>query len=139
MKLARSGGEEPKIDLTSLIDVVFLLLIFFMVTTTFVPDAGLRLLLPEAQSETQPPPSRPLEIAIDAGDVIYIGGETVSQAPAPLRARLSALAGSDFERGIRIRADGRASHQAVIAVMDAASALGFERVDIVTRPLEPGS
>lgn len=136
MKLARTGGEEPQINLTSLIDVVFLLLIFFMVTTTFVPDAGLRLLLPEAQSETQPPPNRPLEIAIDAGDTIYVGGETVSQAPAPLRARLSAAAEGDFGRGIRIRADGRASHQAVVAVMDAASALGFSRVDIVTRPLE---
>lgn len=139
MKLPRSRGEEPQLNLTSLIDVVFLLLIFFMVTTTFVPDAGLRLRLPEAQAEARPAAERqPLEVMIDAGDNIYIGGETVSRAPAPLRARLSAIAGSDFERGVRIRADGRASHQAVVAVMDATAALGFSRVDIVTRPLESG-
>lgn len=138
MKLPRSRGEEPQINLTSLIDVVFLLLIFFMVTTTFVPDAGLHLLLPRAQAEVQQVAARPLEVAIDAGDTIYVGGETVGQAPAPLRARLSAAADGEFERGLRIRADGRASHQAVVAVMDAAAALGFGRVDIVTRPLEDG-
>jgi biopolymer transport protein ExbD len=134
MKLPRSRIEDPQIDLTSLIDVVFLLLIFFMVTTTFVPEAGLRLSLPQASAEAAPPVEEPFEVVIDAGDVVYIGGETVPPAPEPLRARLSAVADGNFERGLRIRADGRASHQAVVAVMDAAAALGFARVDIVTRP-----
>lgn len=134
MRLPRAGGEEPQINLTSLIDVVFLLLIFFMVTTTFVPDAGLQLRLPEASAEASPPADRALEVAVDAGDTIYVGGEAVAGEPAPLRARLSAAAGGDFDRSLRIRADGRASHQAVVAVMDAAAALGFAQVDIVTRP-----
>lgn len=134
MKLPRSRIDEPQIDLTSLIDVVFLLLIFFMVTTTFVSQAGLRLSLPEASAEAVPPVEKPFEVVIDAGDVVYIGGETVPAAPAPLRARLSALAGGDFQRGLRIRADGRASHSTVVAVMDAAAALGFSQVEIVTRP-----
>lgn len=133
MKLPRSHSEEPQIDLTSLIDVVFLLLIFFMVTTTFVPHAGLRLDLPEASAAAVAASDRPLEVVIDADGVVYVEGEGLPPEPAPLRERLSAVV-NDFDRGLRIRADGRASHQAVVTVMDVAAALGFSRVDIVTRP-----
>lgn len=136
MKLPRSRGEDPQVDLTSLIDVVFLLLIFFMVTTTFVPQGGLQLKLPEASAEAPSEMEEPLEVVIDAGDVVYIGGETVLPRSQPLKARLSAAAGGNLERGLRIRADGRASHQTVVAVMDAAASLGFSQVDIVTRPWE---
>ncbi|MES1944331.1 biopolymer transport protein ExbD/TolR [Salinisphaera sp. PC39] len=138
MRLPRSRSEDPQLNLTSLIDVVFLLLIFFMVTTTFVPHAGLQLRLPEAAATPAETEGRPLDVSIDAADRIYVDGEPVRSEPAALRARLSARAGDDAGRGVRIRADGRASHQAVVSVMDAAAALGLARVEIVTRPAEEG-
>lgn len=132
MKLARRSPEEPQINLTSLIDVVFLLLIFFMVTTTFVNDAGLRILLPEAGGDIQTPPQNYLEIVVDAADRVYVRGEPVPSDEKVLRSELQNLANGDFARPLRLRADGRASHQAVVQVMDIAAALGFQRVDIAT-------
>lgn len=135
MKLPRTAKGDPEINLTSLIDVVFLLLIFFMVTTTFVPEAGLRLELPEASTESATATDEPLEVVVDAADRAYLDGRPLGAEPDALRAALSAAV-DDAGGGLRIRADGRASHQAVVAVMDAAAAVGFERVDIVTRQPE---
>jgi len=134
MKLGRRNLEEPQINLTSLIDVVFLLLIFFMVTTTFVNSSGLEIILPEAGGETQAAPDNTLEVAVDAADRVYVRGEAVASDPQTLRAELQKLAGGDFDRPLRIRADGRAHHQAVVQLMDIAAKLGFERVDISTLP-----
>ncbi len=135
MRLGRRTPEEPQINLTSLIDVVFLLLIFFMVTTTFVNNSGLEIRLPEAGSETPAEAENTLEVAVDAADRVYVRGEPVASDPQTLRRELQKLAGGDFQRPLRIRADGRARHQAVVQVMDAAAALGFERVDIATQPI----
>lgn len=135
MKLARRGLEEPQIGLAPLIDVVFLLLLFFMVTTSFVRDASIALRLPGAgvaASETAALP----EVVVAAGDRFYVGGEPVAGRRA-LQAALSTLAAGADAGALRIRADGRASHQAVVTVMELAAAAGFERIDIATRTLGP--
>ena len=136
MKLGRRSLEEPQLNLTSLIDVVFLLLIFFMVTTTFVNNAGLEIRLPEAGGETQAQPDNFVEVAVDAADRIYVRGEPVASDTQTLRKELQQLAGGDYQRPLRIRADGRARHQAVVRVMDVAAALGFKRIDIATQRVE---
>lgn len=135
MRLGRRAQEEPQINLTSLIDVVFLLLIFFMVTTTFVSTARLEIRLPEAGGDTVAEKQVPLEVAVAANNRVYVRGKPVAGDAQALRGALQVLAAGDFDQPLRIRADGRASHQAVVQVMDAAAALGFARVDIATQPV----
>ncbi|MDT0635891.1 biopolymer transporter ExbD [Spectribacter hydrogenoxidans] len=130
MKLARRRLEEPQIGLTPLIDVVFLLLIFFMVTTTFVEDAGLTLQLPIAGAEPAEPEALP-EVVVDAGGNPHVDGHRLVSRDA-LMAALADMV--DRSQALRVRADARASHQSVVTVMDAAAAAGFGRIDIATQP-----
>ena len=138
MKLARRAAEEPQINLTSLIDVVFLLLIFFMVTTTFVRHSGLDLRLPEAGADSAAVADAPLDVVIDAGGQVYLRGRPLAPDGPSLREALAGAADGDFDQGLRIRADGRASHQSVVEVMDVAATLGFKQVDIATRRVDEG-
>lgn len=125
--------ETPDINLTPLIDVVFLLLIFFMVTTTFNQFAELRIDLPEAESarETQQKPA--LELAIDAQGRFFIDGrEVVNARPATLREALRQVVGDDTDRQVVIRADATTPHQYVVTAMDAAGRVGLTRLSIAT-------
>lgn len=135
MKLARRRVEEPQLNLTSLIDVVFLLLIFFMVTTTFVRNPGLQITLPQAGEHQPVSADEEVEVVVDARNRVYIGGKIVAVDAKALRAALQRRAGGNFQQPLLVRADGRASHQSVVGVMDAAAALGFSRVDIATQPV----
>lgn len=135
MKLARRRVEEPQLNLTSLIDVVFLLLIFFMLTTTFVRNPGLKITLPQAGEQRSVSADDQVEVVVDAMDRIYIAGNVVAANAQPLRVALQRRANGNYQQPLLIRADGRASHQAVVRVMDAAAALGFSRVDIATQPV----
>lgn len=131
MKFARPRSEEPQIGLTPLIDVVFLLLIFFMVTTSFVREAGLDVTLPEAEAGEQSAGRERVTVVVDARDRMFIGDDRIGGRPA-LRDRFVTLARDDV--ALRVRADGRASHQAVVTVMDIAAATGIARIDIATQP-----
>jgi biopolymer transport protein ExbD len=130
--------EQPEVNLTSLIDVVLLLLIFFMVTTSFVRETEIRLKLPEA--ETAPPASvdDALEITITAdGNYLINGKQTINRRPITLRRALAEVADERRDQTIVIRADARASHQSVVTAMDVAGRLGFMRINIAT--MEQGS
>ena len=138
MNLRGHPKEQPEVNLTSLIDVVLLLLIFFMVTTSFVRDTEIRLKLPEA--ETAPPMSfdEAVEITITAdGDYLIDGRQTINRRPITLRRALAEVAGDRRDQTVVIRADARASHQAVVTAMDVAGSLGFMRINIAT--MEQGS
>lgn len=130
MKLARPSPEEPRIGLTPLIDVVFLLLIFFMVTTSFVHEAGLAVSLPEAGRASPTSGDEPATVIVDAGNRVFVGSRQLRDRDE-LRDALAGLSGRT--EALRIRADGRASHQAVVTVMDTAAGVGFRRIDIATR------
>lgn len=130
MKFARRRSEEPQIGLTPLIDVVFLLLIFFMVTTSFVHESGLAVTLPQGGNTEPPPTDDTLTVVVDAADGIFLDGERIVGESA-LRDGLAGRA--DKASVLRVRADGRASHQTVVSVMDAGAAVGFGRIDIATR------
>lgn len=132
MNLRRRRREEPNVNLTPLIDVVFLLLIFFMVSTTFRREADLRLDLPEA-SRTPAPTEQHLTVSIDAAGVYYVNDQALPDArPETLRQALAAAAGEDRQQPLLLRADGRTPHQAVVTAMDAAGQLGFRRLVIGT-------
>lgn len=131
MKLLEDDTDEPEINLTSLIDVVFLLLIFFMVSTTFERHALLRLDLPEAATaETETVPNI-IELVITDDGRLFIGEQ---QLVDDRRATLQAAIAGQFEQTpdgvLVIRADAEASHRLVVRALDAAAAEGIRRVSI---------
>ncbi|NBC12364.1 MAG: biopolymer transporter ExbD [Gammaproteobacteria bacterium] len=132
MNLRPRRREPPDINLTPLIDVVFLLLIFFMVSTTFNDDARLRLTLPEADGEpAQAGELDLLELVVDVSGRFYVdGGEVLGTDVGTLRRALEeATAGPEAaDRPVLIRADAKTPHQAVMTALDALGQLGIQRV-----------
>jgi len=133
MRLQAEQDEEPEINLTSLIDVVFLLLIFFMVSATFERQALLRVELPEAATaERESLPERVELVITETGD--YFVGERMLADPRrqTLRPTLSEVFAEDPDAVLVIRADAAAQHRLVVRAMDAASAEGISRLTIAT-------
>lgn len=136
MKFARRHREPAEVNLTPLIDVVFLLLIFFMVSTTFETREALELTLPASESGA-PVSASPVTVVVTRGGDYRLDGRTFTATEA-LRQALSERAGVAREQGLVVEADGQASHAAVVGALDQAAALGIQRVRIATRaPLEP--
>ena len=133
-----SDGVE--INLAPLIDVVFILLIFFMVTTTFNRESELKINLPEATAESSPEEDILLELIIDASGSYYINGKAVvnSQAPTLVGALKKALENQEHV-SMTIRADARVAHQSVVTAMDSAAKLGINRISIATTNNNDGS
>ena len=132
MRLQSRVKEEPEINLTSLIDVVFLLLIFFMVSTTFEQQAALQVDLPEASS-VEATPDRPdkLEFVIDREGRMYLNDQAlVNSEERTIRAAFTEAVGDERELPIILRADRNTPHHFVVAVMDAAAELGFTNLSI---------
>ena len=133
MNFRRQRRERVELSMTPMIDVVFLLLIFFMVTTTFEREAELKIELPEAKGE-KANESRPLEIVIDASGKYYIGAhELVNTRLETLQKAMSDALKAGARRVVVISADKRAPHQSVIRVLDAARRLGIKHVSFATR------
>ena len=133
MKLQIKRAEDPELNLTSLIDVVLLLVIFFMISTTFVQEGRLRVELPEAGSATTDRSQQPIVITITAQGSYRINERAlVNNERATLHAALRQVAGESGAQPVTIRADARATHQAVVTAMDVAARLGFTQVNIAT-------
>jgi len=132
MQLRSAQQEDPEISLTSLIDVVFLLLIFFMVSTTFEHQAVLKVDLPEA-SEVSAPENQPdsFELVIDKNGQFYLNDrQLIDGRPETVRAALVEAAGEDREMPIVLRADSETPHHFVVTAMDVAAQLGFHKLSI---------
>ena len=134
MQLSSSKPEDPEINMTSLIDVVFLLLIFFMVSTTFERQAVLKVDLPEARNvaipEDQP---NSFELVIDPNGLYYLNDrQLVDGTPATLRAAFNEAAGENRDIPIILRADAQTPHHFVVTAMDVTAQLGFSRLSIAT-------
>ena len=133
MNLAPRRREDPEVNLTPLIDVVFLLLIFFMVSTSFINEASLSLTLPTASSTPAADAAPAVEVTVGADGRYFFGGnELVNTGRAALRHALLEAADADTSRTVVVRADARAPHQAVVTVLDVAGRAGFAQVSIVT-------
>lgn len=155
MNLRPHRRESPDINLTPLIDVVFLLLIFFMVSTTFREDGRIRLQLPEANAEAVPAETIELvEVMVDRGGRFYVNQQLVrDQDLETLKQALVGTVGAERDLPVLVRADAQAQHQAVMRVLDAAGQLGMQRIafaasqprtgsaamDAAERRLEPGA
>ncbi len=129
MKFAGRSSEDVRIDLTSLIDVVFLLIIFFMVTTTFQARSGISVKLPEAESEIPSEQFKRVVINIRADGSIFFQDKTVSDTA--LADQLKSAA-SDPKTLVVIRADKSVPHGKVVTVMDTARMAGLTRLAIAT-------
>lgn len=133
MKLRSSTRDEPEVNLTSLIDVVLLLLVFFMITTSFVRESQIAIRLPEVSGAPPAVVTEGLEISVSAAGGYRVNGRAlVDDQPATLLAALRQVT-ADREPGpVTISADAQAPHQAVVTAMDAAGRLGFVEIRIAT-------
>jgi biopolymer transport protein ExbD len=133
MRLQARRPEDPDLNLTSLIDVVLLLVIFFMVSTTFVKEARLQVALPEAGSAVVEQTINPVVITITAQGSYRVNEQVlVNNLRETLATALRQVAGASATQPITIRADARATHQSVVTAMDVAARLGFTQVNIAT-------
>ncbi len=133
MDFGQRKTQEQAINITPLIDVVFILLIFFMVTTTFQREADLSINLPEASKEPETQPQQPLEIVINENGRYYVGGqELINNRVETLKSALKQAASGNKDKPLVIRADSRTPHQFVVTAMDVAAQLGLVRLSIAT-------
>lgn len=134
MNFKRQNKESVEVNLTPLIDVVFLLLIFFMVSTTFTRENHLSIDLPEATAEERAVTPQSLEIIITAEGSYSINDKSLvnNQLDTLKRALLKAAAGKE-NLPVIITADARTPHEAVVRAMDAAGQTGFVNLSITTR------
>lgn len=140
MKFRRKPRENVEIGLAPLIDVVFILLLFFVVTTTFTRETQLKIDLPEADSATpvQETQLKQLEVMIAADGSYALNGQNLVKSDlATLTSALQKESAGDSSLPVVISADARTPHQAVITAMDAAGKLGFSRLRITTVEAQP--
>lgn len=134
VQFRRSKREEESVNLTPLIDVVFLLLIFFMVSTTFTKETHLAVDLPQAKGDAGPAPETRYEILIHADGSYALNGQSlVDKKIATLLRALQAEQVDAAHTPLIITADANAPHQAVITAMDAAGQSGFVSLSLTTR------
>lgn len=133
MRLSPRRREDPELNLTSLIDVVLLLVIFFMVSTTFVEEGRLRVDLPSASNEPVTRVQDPIVVTVTAQGSYRVNDTAlVNNARETLAAALRKVAAGQQGVPLTIRADARATHQSVVTAMDVAARLGFTQVNIAT-------
>jgi len=134
MKLNLRPRTQPEVNLTSLIDVVFLLLIFFMVSTSFVKQSQISINLPQADSAViEPEIPDQIDIMItETGTFLVNGRELINSRVETIRNALQKVSGGNSDLPLTISADANAKHQDVVSAMDIAGRLGFTRISIAT-------
>ena len=134
MKLSLRQRTQPEVNLTSLIDVVLLLLVFFMVSTRFVKQSQIAIRLPEAESMAIVE-EVPLQIDItitESGTYLVNGRELINNRAETIRNALQKTSGNNNTLPLTISADANARHQDVVTAMDVAGRLGFKQISIAT-------
>jgi len=126
--------EEPEINLIPMIDVLLVILIFLMVTTSYAKFSELQINLPQAGGEAGAELVQPISVAVDATEHYAINDQGISYSGvAALAAALKNAAGEQTDPTIVINADAKAPHQAVINVMEAARQAGYGRITFTTQ------
>jgi biopolymer transport protein ExbD len=134
VKLSLRNKAEPEVNMTSLIDVVLLLLIFFMVSTSFVKQSQITIILPEAESSAVVE-DVPLQLDVmitEQGTFLINGRELLNSRPETIRNGLEKVSGGDTSLPLTISADANTRHQFVVTAMDVAGKMGFVRISIAT-------
>ena len=134
MAFLRKKRETPRVDLTPMVDVVFLLLIFFMISTTFVETPGISVKLPESSSQKRSQDVKEIKVYLSKEGDIFLGKEPVDMAE--LRRRLRGHGEQVAEMTFLLLADTEALHGKVVALMDLAKETGFAKLAIATEQRE---
>jgi len=133
VNLAPKQKDTLDVNITPLIDVVFLLLIFFMVSTTFERESEIEIMLPQSSSTNKVTDDFVMEVSVDAEGTYYINGKRVINTKLEtLMKAMKEVAGDRKDPPIILSADAKTPHQAVITVMDAAARLGFIHLNFAT-------
>ncbi len=134
MNLRVRARPEPEVNLTSLIDVVLLLLIFFMVSTSFVKQSQISIRLPDAESASivEEIPEQIDIMITEQGAYLINGRELINSRPETIRNALQKISGGNTKLPLTISADANARHQHVVTAMDVAGKLGFVKISIAT-------
>jgi len=134
VKLNLRPRTEPEVNLTSLIDVVLLLLVFFMVSTSFVKESQITIRLPEAKSTAivQEVPDQIDIMITEAGTFLVNGRELMNNRAETIRNSLREISTGRKDIPLTISADANARHQDVVTAMDVAGRLGFTQISIAT-------
>ena len=133
--------EEPEINMVSLIDVVLMLVIFFMLSTNFATEGRVRVQLPQASAQpAQRATPDALVVTVTAGGGYLVNDrELVNNSADTLRTAIEKLAPADRGAPVNLRADGKATHQSVVTAMDVLGQLGFAQVNFLTLSPQPGA
>ncbi|MDH5824356.1 biopolymer transporter ExbD [Luteimonas sp. RD2P54] len=131
----RRAEDEPEINLVPLIDVILVLIIFFVITTTFDARSVLKLELPRADADQTEQQTRSLSVLVNADGRYFVDDrEALRTDVESLKRTIAEVAGDDRKRPVLLRADARTPHQAVVTAMDALGQLGFRQISIATAP-----
>lgn len=126
--------EEPEINLIPMIDVLLVILIFMMVTTSYAKFSELQINLPQAGGAAAAAQEKPINVAVDASEHYSVNNQTVTNnAVEALAASLKSAAGDQNDPTIVINADAKATHQSVINVMEAARQAGYAKITFTTQ------
>jgi biopolymer transport protein ExbD len=126
--------EEPEINLIPMIDVLLVILIFMMVTTSYAKFSELQINLPQAGGVSAAEQVKPITVAVDASQHYAINNQTVANSEVDsLAASLKSAAGDQTDPTIVINADAKATHQSVINVMEAARRAGYGKITFTTQ------
>lgn len=133
MNISPSQKENLDVNITPLIDVVFLLLIFFMVSTTFERESEIEIMLPEATADAKVKDDFFLQVTVDAEGTFYVNSQRVINTKLEtLMKAMKEVAGDREDPPIVLSADAKTPHQSVVTVMDAARQLGFVHLNFAT-------
>jgi biopolymer transport protein ExbD len=139
VNLRRSRQDEPGVDLTPMIDVVFILLIFFMVSTTFQKESQIKIELPEASGAPAEERKELLEIVIDADGRYFIDQQQVVNTELDtLKRAIQNYLGEQKDLPVVIRADRMTPYESVVRAMDATAQLGLVKMSLATSQPESG-
>ena len=128
------ADDEPEINLVPMIDVILVLIIFFVVTATFDARSVIQLELPRATGE-QSEAEQPLVVLVNADGRYFVDDREVLRTDlGSLKATVAEVAGNERDRPVMLRADARTPYQAVVTAYDALGQLGFHRIMIATAP-----
>lgn len=134
MNLSPQKPEDPDVNLTPMIDVVFLLLLFFMVSTSFIRESSLKVDLPEATGEAMVEHETPIDIVINAeGDFTINDVRLFDSSRESLAKVLKDIAGDNDDPHVIISADAETDYQNIVTAMDTAQQLGYTRLTLATR------
>ena len=133
MQFRNRRHDEPEINLIPLIDVLLVILIFLMVTTTYARYSELKINLPTAAGEASPQKPQTIQVAVDSLGHYQVNEKNVAASTEALSSAMAGIAKGNAEMVVIINADSKATHQSVINIMEAARRAGLARITFATQ------